>query len=93
MIIAVINQKGGGGKTTTTLNLGATLAREEQRVLLADLDLQRDLMAYEAAFEESDKHRTFPLPRPTQGLCLFCSMRRATTTSCSTAPRVWAMKL
>ena len=42
-VFTIINNKGGTGKTTTVLNLGAALARKKRKVLLIDLDSQCNL--------------------------------------------------
>ena len=54
MIIAVTNHKGGTGKTTTALNLGAALAANKKKVLLVDLDPQGNL-SYSLGITATDR--------------------------------------
>ena len=53
--IAVINQKGGVGKTTTTCNVGAAIASTGRRVLLIDLDPQAHLTMHLGIEPDSDR--------------------------------------
>lgn len=53
MVLAVINQKGGTGKTTTSHNLGVGLAMENKSVLMIDLDPQANL-TYSLGVNEPD---------------------------------------
>lgn len=60
-IIAVLNQKGGVGKTTTVANLGAALARRGQRVLLLDLDPQANLTVHVGLEPRQPDNSTYSL--------------------------------
>jgi len=59
--VAVVNQKGGVGKTTTVCNVGAALARRGSRVLLVDLDPQAHLTFHLGIDASGDLPTTYDL--------------------------------
>ncbi|MEW6743296.1 MAG: AAA family ATPase [Planctomycetota bacterium] len=75
-IVAIINQKGGVGKTTTAVNLGAALARAGRRVLLVDVDPQANLSVHLDVDVTGEIASIYDL---------LCGRRRAHELVCSTA--------
>ena len=58
-IYTMVNQKGGVGKTTTAINLGAYLAKYDQKVLIVDLDPQANATSCLGVDKHSVKHGTY----------------------------------
>ncbi len=82
--IAIINQKGGVGKTTTAVNLGAALARLGRRVLVVDMDPQANASQNLGAELEPGEPSTYSLL--TQGGKVTDTLRGTSTPGLSVLP-------
>ena len=65
MIIGVLNQKGGVGKTTIAVNIASVLATRSRRVLLVDADPQGSAMAWSSARELDPLFPVVGMAKPT----------------------------